>query len=69
MANARWIFSSSGGGASFYRIEDNIYAPNGRRLYWVSGTWWHSSETGATYFESGDWIYSKDGKASFYYGS
>ena len=60
MANTRHIYSKEGEHV-YYRVGDNIYEPGGVRAFWVSGTWWHSHEGGAEYYERGNWIYSKDG--------
>jgi hypothetical protein len=57
MANQTLHIYTANGRHAFYRIDNNVYdASGGERAFWASGTWWHSHEGGAEYYESGKWV-------------
>jgi hypothetical protein len=62
---ARWIYTMDGRPA-YYQGGADIYAPDGRRAFWVREGWWHSMTEKPRYYVDVDHIFEA-GRPVFYY--
>jgi hypothetical protein len=69
MSDVRWLYKPSGE-ATHYQVGDNIYRPNGKHDYYVSGTTVFDAKTGnAAFYISDNWLFTMDGQQALYYSN